>query len=158
MRMLAPILTAFIAITTIPALAQTVVAVGDLQIQGAFSRATLPRAPTGGAYFTIVNNGQVDDRLLSGTTPAAGKVELHEMKFENDIARMRELTEGLPIPAGQSVMLEPSGTHIMLTRLNHPLMEGETLPLTLTFERAGQVTVDLPIGSIAARTAPGGGT
>lgn len=132
----------------------TVITLGDLELIAPFSRATPPRAPTGGAYLSIVNNGTEDDRLLSGTTTVSEAVQLHEMSMENDIMRMREMKDGIPIPAGETLTLEPSGTHIMLVRLLAPLVEGETVPLTLTFEKAGTIELEVPIASIAARQAP----
>lgn len=137
-----------------PASAQDIVKIGDIEIVAPFSRATLPNAPTGGAYFSLVNTGSEDDRLLSATSPVSGDVQLHEMKIENNVARMRDLPDGIPLPAGQTVTLEPSGTHIMLTKLTGPLIEGETVPITLTFEHAGDITLNVPIAHFAARKAP----
>ena len=137
-----------------PASAEDIVKIGDIEIVAPFSRATLPNAPTGGAYFSLVNTGSEDDRLLSATSPVSGDVQLHEMRIENNVARMRDLPDGIPLPAGQTVTLEPSGTHIMLTKLTGPLVEGESVPISLTFERAGAITLDLPIAHFAARKAP----
>lgn len=128
--------------------------IGAIEIDAPFSRATLPMAPTGGAYFSIINTGTTDDRLVSATSPVSGEVQMHEMKIENSVASMREVPDGIVIPAGATVALTPSGTHLMLTHLTQPLVQGETLPLTLTFEHAGNITVEVPIGSIAARVAP----
>lgn len=139
---------------TFPALAQERFMAGPIEIVAPFSRATLPNAPTGGAYFSLINTGSADDRLVSATSPVSGDVQLHEMKVENNVARMRDLPDGIPLPAGQTVVLEPSGTHIMLTRLAGPLIEGETVPVTLTFEHAGDITLALPIAHFAARVAP----
>lgn len=127
---------------------------GAIEIDAPFSRATLPKAPTGGAYFTVINTGTTDDRLVSATSPVAGEVQMHEMKIENSVASMRELPDGIVIPAGATVVLTPSGTHLMLTHLTHPLVQGGSLPLTLNFEQAGSITLDVPIGSIAQREAP----
>jgi copper(I)-binding protein len=127
-----------------------VVTLGDLQISGAFARATLPNAPVGAGYVTIVNTGTSDDRLVSASSPIAGVTQLHEMKMVNDIMQMNELPNGIVIPAGQTVTLEPGGLHIMLMNLNGPLKEGETFALTLTFEKAGTVEVQVPIGPFDA--------
>lgn len=138
----------------VPASAQDILRIGGIEVVAPFSRATLPNAPTGGAYFSLVNTGSEDDRLLSATTPVSSDVQLHEMKIENNVARMRDLPDGIPLPAGETVTLEPSGTHIMLTKLTGPLIEGETVPITLTFEHAGDITLNLPIAHFAARRAP----
>jgi hypothetical protein len=127
------------------------VTVGDLSITGAFTRATLPNAPVGGAYLTITNSGAADDRLVSVTTPAAGVSQIHEMKMDGDVMKMNELPDGLVIPAGETVKLEPGGYHLMLMQLTGPLVEGQSITVTLTFEKAGAVEVQVPIGSPAAK-------
>lgn len=137
-----------------PAMSAETFRQGMIEVVAPFARATLPKSPTGGAYLTIINQGQESDRLISVSTPVAAAVQMHQSKVENGIASMRQLTDGIEVPAGGTVVLEPSGTHLMLTRLAQPLVEGETLSLTLNFERAGAVTIILPVGGIAARKAP----
>jgi hypothetical protein len=127
------------------------VTAGDLTIAGAFTRATLPNAPVGGAYLNITNNGAADDRLVSVSTPAAGVAQIHEMKMDGDVMKMNELPDGLVIPAGQTVKLEPGGYHLMLMNLTGPLVEGQSIAVTLTFEKAGPVELQVPIGSPAAK-------
>ena len=127
------------------------VTVGDLEISGAFTRATLPNAPVGGGYFTITNKGAADDRLVSVSTPAAGTSQIHQMKMDGDVMKMNALPDGLVIPAGQSVSLEPGGYHLMFMDLTRPLVEGQSITVTLTFEKAGAVEVQVPIGSPAAK-------
>jgi copper(I)-binding protein len=126
------------------------VVVGTLTISGAFARATLPNAPVGGAFMTIVNNGANADRLVSATSPAAGQVQFHEMQMEGEVMKMRELSGGLEIPAGGSVSLSPGGAHLMFTKLNQRFVEGEKVPVTLTFQNAGSVTLDLTVAGVAA--------
>ena len=125
--------------------------IGDLTIAGAFTRATLPNAPVGGAYLTITNSGAADDRLVSASTPAAGMTQIHEMKMDGDVMKMNELPDGLVVPAGQTVKLEPGGYHLMLMKLTGPLVEGTKVPVTLTFEKAGTVEVEVEVGGIAAK-------
>lgn len=132
-----------------PALAEDVM-VGDLMISGAFTRATLPNAPVGGGFLTITNHGSSDDRLVSATSPAAGVVQIHEMKMDGDVMKMAELPDGLAIPAGQSVTLAPGGYHLMFMQLKGPFVEGQTVPVTLTFEKAGTIEVQLDVGGKAA--------
>lgn len=116
---------------------------GSISIQHPYARATAPGQPTGGAYVRLVNDG-APDRLMSATAAVARSVELHEMKLENDVMRMRQV-DAIALPAGQSVELKPGGLHIMLVGLKAPLAAGETFPLTLRFEKAGDVTVQMQI-------------
>ncbi|MFV0490391.1 MAG: DUF1775 domain-containing protein [Pseudorhodobacter sp.] len=127
------------------------VRLGDLEITGAFSRATLPNAPVAGGFMTIANTGAGGDRLIGGTVSFAGRVEVHEMAMEGDVMKMRKLADGLPIPAGETVKLKPGGFHIMFMDLKEPLVEGETITVTLQFEKAGEVAVPLAIGAPNAR-------
>lgn len=127
------------------------VTAGALEISGGFSRATLPNAPVGGGFMTITNTGAEDDRLISASSSVAGHMEVHEMAMEGDVMKMRELADGLPIPAGKTVELKPGGFHIMFMELQEPLVEGETVAVTLTFERAGEVEVPLMIGKLNAK-------
>ena len=126
------------------------VVVGTLTITGAFTRATLPNAPVGGGFFTITNNGANGDVLISATSPAAGDVQIHEMKMEGEVMKMRELPDGLEIPANSTMSLTPGGLHLMFMKLNGPFVEGQSVPVTLTFKNAGEVTLNLPVGTAAA--------
>ena len=118
------------------ALAQT----GQLEVTNAWARATPTKAEDGIAYLTI--RSPTADRLVSVSSPVAKKAELHTMEMSGMVMKMRPLA-GLDLPAGQPVTLKPSGDHIMLMGLNGPLREGQSFPLTLTFEKAGtrEVTV-----------------
>ncbi|HEV2516281.1 MAG TPA: copper uptake system-associated protein [Devosia sp.] len=126
------------------------VTVGDLVIGGGFTRATLPNAPVGGGYLTITNKGSQADRLLSAASPVAGVTQIHEMKMEGDVMKMKELPDGIEVPAGSTVTLSPGGLHIMFMQLKQALVEGTNVPLTLTFEKAGVVEVQLDVGGIGA--------
>jgi copper transport protein len=125
-------------------------ALGPLQIADPFTRATLPQAAVGGGYMVIINTGDTDDRIVSAASTIAGHVSTHGMRVENEIMRMRELQEGIPVPAGEAVRLEPGGLHLMLEQLRQPIAEGSTVPLTLTFEHAGTITIDLQALGISA--------
>ena len=118
------------------ALAQT----NQLEITNAWARATPAKAENGVAFLTIRTS--IPDRLVSVSSPVAKMAELHTMEMAGMVMKMRPLA-GLDIPAGQSVTLKPGGEHIMLMGLNGPLREGQSFPLTLTFEKAGarEVTV-----------------
>ncbi|MGV3489783.1 MAG: copper chaperone PCu(A)C [Devosia sp.] len=128
---------------------------GDLTISGGFSRATLPRAKVGGGYLTIVNAGATADRLVGGSSENARAVEIHEMKMEGDMMKMAKLPDGLEIPAGGTVELTPGGFHLMLLDIIQPLVAGECIEVTLQFEAAGAVPVQLNVGEINA-SAPEG--
>ncbi len=104
-----------------------------------------------GAGFITIRNAGAADRLLSASTPAAGRTELHTMIRDGDIMRMRAL-DAIAVPAGGAVTLAPGGLHIMLIGLTRPLAVGEQVPITLVFERAGTVTVDLAVQPAGART------
>jgi uncharacterized protein YcnI len=126
------------------------VTVGDLEISGAFTRATLPGAPVGGGFLTIANTGAEDDRLVGAAAAFAGEAQLHEMAIENDVMKMRELPDGIPVPAGETVTLEPGGLHMMFMGLKEPLVEGSQVPVTLTFEKAGTIEVMLSVAAPGA--------
>jgi len=118
------------------AIAQT----GQLEIEAPWARATPGQAQNGAVYLTIVS--PTTDRLTAASSPVAEKVELHTMSMEGGVMSMRPLT-AIDIPAGQAVTLSPGGTHMMLLGLTQPLREGQSFPLTLSFDHAGprQVTV-----------------
>lgn len=119
-----------------------------IAIENAWARATPAGARTGAAYLTIENRGAEADRLTAASSPAAEKVEVHEMSMTGGIMRMRAVAGGLAVPAHGSVTLKPGGYHLMLTGLKHPLKAGETLAVTLTFAKAGAVAVSAPIRPI----------
>jgi periplasmic copper chaperone A len=122
------------------------VKVGDLVLSGAFTRATLPGAKVGGGYITIANQSNEPDRLIGGSSPAAARVEVHEMKMDGNVMQMRQLKDGLEIPAGGSAELAPGGTHIMLMDIAKPLKQGESIPVTLEFAKAGKVEIQFMVG------------
>ena len=118
------------------ALAQT----NQLEVSDAWARATPAKAENGIAFLTI--RSPTSDRLVSVSSPVAKRAELNTMEMSGMVMKMRPIAS-LDIPAGQPVILKPSGEHIMLMGLNGPLREGQSFPLTLTFEKAGarEVTV-----------------
>ncbi len=122
------------------------VTLGDLELSGGFTKAMLPGQPVGGGFITITNKGAEDDVLVSATSPNAGEVQLHEMAMVNDVMKMRQLPDGIKVPAGQSVELKPGGLHLMFFKISEPFRDGATVPVTLTFQKAGKVDVVLPIG------------
>jgi copper(I)-binding protein len=127
------------------------VSAGDLTISGGFTRATLPGAPVAGGFLTITNSGTEDDRLVGVTTSIAKEAQIHEMALENEIMKMRRLEDGLVIPAGETVTLAPGGYHLMFMGLTGGISEGDAVAVTLTFERAGDVAIDLVAGPADAK-------
>lgn len=129
---------------------------GDLVISQAWSRATPGGAKIGTGYFTIENKGSTADRLIAVSSEAAGKSEVHEMAMNNGVMKMRPVEKGLTIDPGKTVTLAPGGYHLMLMDLKAPLKQGDKVPLTLEFEKAGKVAVTLDVQGVGAK-GPGGG-
>lgn len=124
---------------------------GDLRLVGAHARVILPTRPAA-AYLIIENKGPAD-RLIGASSPAFGRVELHTHLHEDGLMRMVEV-EAIEIPAGGGATLRSGGDHIMLFEMKEPLAAGDEIPLTLTFERGGDVAVVAPIKPIAQSGAP----
>ena len=120
---------------------------GDLDISGGYVRAMLPGQPVGGGYITIHNTGKTADKLTSVTSSDAGKVELHEMKVDGEIMKMREIKDGIAIPAGATVTLAPNTMHMMFKQVKTPFKKGGTVPVMLMFEKAGMIDLTLPVVS-----------
>ena len=126
---------------------------GDISLEHPWSRATPAGAPVGAGYVTLKNAGAAPDKLISATAPdVAGKVEVHQMTMDGGVMKMRPIN-GLEIPAGKSVELKPGGYHIMFMQLKKPLVAGETVKGTLSFEKAGAVPVEFKIEAIGAGAA-----
>jgi copper(I)-binding protein len=125
---------------TLPAFAE------GITITDAYARSASPSAMTGAAFMTITNDGPEDDRLIAARSEAAERVELHTHLIDaNGVARMVEVEDGFVIPAGGSHVLERGGDHVMFLGLTAPFEPGGTVPLTLVFEKAGEIAVELPV-------------
>jgi copper(I)-binding protein len=133
-----------------PARAEEVKA-GDLVITQAWSRATPGGAKVGGGYLTIENKGSTPERLIGGSADVADKIQVHEMATNDGVMTMRPLDKGLVIEPGKTVKLAPGGFHLMLLDLKSPLKQGDKLPVTLEFERAGKVALSLDVQGIGAQ-------
>ena len=142
------------ALFAVPARAEEVKA-GDLVISQAWSRATPKGAKVAGGYLTIENKGSTPDRLVRGSGDIAGKVEVHEMAMNNGVMTMRPLDKGLVIEPGKTVKLAPGGYHLMMFDLKGPLKQGDKVPVTLEFEKAGKVTVSLDVQGVGAQAPTG---
>jgi copper(I)-binding protein len=130
-------------------------AAGSLRISSPWARATPKGASVGGGYMTITNTGTAPDRLIGGSTGIAKGFEVHEMKMDGGVMKMRPVVGGLEINPGQTVKLDPSGYHVMFTGLKDQLKQGEHFKATLDFEKAGKVSVEFTVEGIGA-TAPTG--
>jgi copper(I)-binding protein len=119
---------------------------GSLQIEAAYTRATVPGQMAAGGFMKIENKGAVD-QLLSASSPVAGEVQLHEMAMEGNVMRMRQVKEVL-VPAGAAVELKPGGLHLMFMNIKAPLTAGETVPVKLKFAKAGEVEVKMPVNAM----------
>lgn len=119
-----------------------------IRIFESWARASVLASRPGVAYLTI--ESARDDRLLSVESPVADRVMIHATEKKDDVNRMVHL-DTLELPAGKSVMLAPGGTHLMLVGLKEWLIEGAWVPVTLRFERAGEVTITVPVLGIGAR-------
>jgi copper(I)-binding protein len=137
-----------LALSAAPALAQEFKG-GDIVIEKPWARATPKGAEVGSGYLTIQNNGAAPDRLTGGSTDF-GAVEVHQMSSANGVSQMRELKDGLAIPAHGSVGFSPGGYHLMFTHLTHPLTKGESVKATLNFEHAGPIEVEFSVMGIGA--------
>lgn len=124
------------------------IGVGTLKIENAFARPTPGGANVAVGYLTIINGGSTPDRFVSATSDISAKTQIHEMKMDNGVMEMRELPNGLPIPAGATVKLQPGGDHIMFVDLKRPVKPGDVIHTTLTFEKAGKV--DVPFKAAAS--------
>ncbi|WLH96436.1 copper chaperone PCu(A)C [Pseudomonas hefeiensis] len=120
--------------------------VGELEIAHPWSQELPPNAPTVAAYFVIHNNGKTADRLLGVDTPIAGKAELHEHVKQDDLMKMQQVT-AVEIAPGATITFAPMAYHVMLLGLEDRslLSDGKRFPLTLHFEKAGNVTVDVAV-------------
>jgi len=129
---------------------------GNLTLNHPWTRATPPNAKAGGGFVEIVNSGSEADRLIAASSDAAAKVEIHEMAVNDGVMTMRPVEGGVEIPAGETVALKPGSYHIMFMGLNEAFVEGTRIPVVLTFEKAGDVSVELAVDKMGAK-APSGG-
>jgi periplasmic copper chaperone A len=123
----------------------------DVSVRQAWSRATPKAAKVAGGYLTIENRGVQPDRLLSASSGAAARVEVHQMSMQDGIMTMRPLDDGLAIPPDATVTLVPGGDHIMFIGLTAPFEEGQRVPVSLNFERAGKIETSFEVGSVGAK-------
>jgi copper(I)-binding protein len=129
--------------------AQDVMA-GSLHIMKPWARATAPTATVGGGFMGLMNMGKTDDALIAVKAGVSDKVELHTHMMDGGVMKMREVPR-IDVPAGKTVELKPGGFHIMFINLKSPLKQGENVPLTLVFEKAGEVKVNMAVDAMGAK-------
>jgi copper(I)-binding protein len=130
--------------------------VGSIQIGNPWTRVTPKGADIAGAYMTLSNKGTAPDRLIGGSSPVAGRFEVHHMTVEDGVMKMRPVDGGLEVKPGATVELKPGSFHIMLTGLKQPLEKGQKVKGTLVFEKAGTVEIEYAVEALGA-SAPAGG-
>ncbi|MEP5731757.1 MAG: copper chaperone PCu(A)C [Sulfitobacter sp.] len=127
-------------------LTSTMLLAGDIAVQDPYMRSSTPSSVSGAAFLMLMNKGTQDDVLISASTDIAARVELHRHSEDDDgVMRMGEIEGGIALPAGEMHHLKRGGDHIMLMGLTRPLVQGEEITVTLTFEKAGDVLVQIPV-------------
>ena len=134
----------------VPARAEEVRA-GDLVVTQAWSRATPGGAKVAGGYLTIEHHGSAAARLIGGSGADTDRIEVHEMATTNGVMTMRALDKGLTIEPGTTVKLAPGGFHLMMFDLKSPLKQGDKVPVTLEFEKAGKVRLSFEVQGVGAQ-------
>lgn len=119
---------------------------GNIMVMDSYARSATANAPTGAAFLVIGNHGEEDDRLTGVTSPAAKRVELHTHEEDADgVMKMRHVVEGFTLPAGGEIVMQRGGQHVMFMGLTEPFEQGAMIPLTLEFEKAGTIEVEVPV-------------
>lgn len=152
-RLAGTLLLACSALMTTPAMAHDYTQ-GNVKIDHPWSRPTPPGTPMGVGYMAITNNGTSDITFTSARTPRAEGVSIHESRMTDGVMSMRPLEQGLIIPAGGTVELKPHGYHLMLEKLKGPLKEGERIPLTVSFDGAEDMDVELNVQPLDGTSKP----
>lgn len=150
------VLAALLALTASAAQAQDYT-IGSIRISKVWTREVPGGAKVAGAYMTITNTGSAPDTLIGGSASIAGAFEVHEMSMTDGIMRMRQLTPGLVIKPGETVVLKPGAIHIMLMDLKQPPKVGRTISGTLVFEKAGKVDITYKVEPFGTREPGDGG-
>ena len=137
--------TTFLAAVAASGLALPALA-ADIMVQDPYARSSAMMATSGAAFMQIMNHSDADDRLIGAASPAADMVQLHTHKEDdNGVMRMIHVEEGFALAAGETLMLARGGKHVMFMGIKEPFEQGAVIPLTLTFEKAGEINVDVPV-------------
>jgi copper(I)-binding protein len=126
---------------------------GELEISNAFARASAGPARNGAVFLTVKNHAKQADILLSATTDVAKIAQLHGHTMKNGMMYMAQAEGGITVPSGGMAQLKPGGHHVMLMGLKAPLKKGEKITVTLTFKKAGEMMVNVPILGVGAKSA-----
>ena len=118
---------------------------GAVSVDKAWSRATPNGAKVAAGFFTVTNDGDVPDRLVSASADFAGETQIHQMSMDGGVMKMRPVPEGIVIPSKSSVVLAPAGYHLMFMDLTRPLKQGDSFPAKLNFEHAGSMEVTFKV-------------
>jgi copper(I)-binding protein len=119
--------------------------VGSLEIRRPWARTASPGASEAAGFFGLANKGDVPDRLLAAESPGASRVEIHAIKVVGGDITMRPLEQGLAVPPNTALTLQPRGYHLMLLGLKAGLAKGSRVPVTLVFEKAGRIAIELGV-------------
>lgn len=119
------------------------VSIGDLAISNYWARMSFGHAVNSAGFLTIANGGKADDVLIGASSPISKRTELHTHIREGNVMKMRRVEGGIELPAGKLTALAPGGYHIMFIGLEKPLAKGDQFPLTLTFKKAGKITLTM---------------
>ena len=136
-----------IAFATLTTLATALPAMAaDIMVDDAYARSSAMSAKTGAAFMMIHNHGDADDRLIGVASPAAKVVQLHTHKEDaNGVMKMMHVEEGFALPAEGMIKMQRGGHHVMFMGISEPFEQGKMIPLTLTFEKAGEIEVEVPV-------------
>ena len=128
------------AVTALPAMA------ADITVDDAYARSSAMSAKTGAAFMMIHNTGDTDDRLIGAASPAAKLVQLHTHKQdENGVMKMMHVEDGFAVPADGMIKMQRGGNHVMFMGITAPFEQDNMIPLTLTFEKAGDIEINVPV-------------
>lgn len=133
------------------------IAIADMMVHDPYARAASPVAQSGAAFMEIMNIGDTDDRLIAAASDVAERVELHTHIMDGDVMRMVHVEDGFAVPAGESIVLERGGMHVMFLGLTRSLEQGDEVEVTLSFEDAGEMRVMIPVDNERMPSAMGHG-
>lgn len=142
--LLHPLPLLIVAAIALPAATPSLATEADVSVADPYVRMVPPGIPTTGAFMVIKNNGEVDRKLLRADSPVAKTVELHRHLNDNGVMKMRQVRE-IDIKAKSEAVLKPGAYHVMLIDLKQAIKEGETIPMTLTFDDGSTKKIDVPV-------------
>lgn len=121
-------------------------AFAEITVEDAYARSASPAAKSGAAFIVLRNSSDTEDRLIGASSDIAERVELHtHISGDNGVMRMVHVEEGFVLPAGGMIAMRRGAEHVMFMGLNDAMEQGDTVPVTLTFEKAGDIVVEVPV-------------